>query len=66
MNSSILARVPGAGRFRGDRGDDLALDHAVGRAAHGVHDRDRRLSAAGDHVDVRLVEIGVAVYDRGS
>ena len=53
----------GAGRFRGDRGDDLAPDHAIGRAAHGVNDRDRRLSTAGDHVDVRLVEIGVAVYD---
>ena len=63
MNSSMLARVPGpadfeaieatisaygTGRDAGDRGDD----------------RDRRLAAAGDHVDVGGVEVLVEVDRR--
>src|SRR5208337_877663 len=59
----VTARA-GAGRFRGDRGDDFAPDHALGRALDRVDHRDRRLPAAGDHIDVRLVDVRVAVDDR--
>ena len=51
------------GRFRGDRGDDLGIMDRRDRGDRG-DDRDRRLAAAGDHVDVGRVEMGVAIDHR--
>ncbi len=48
------------GRAGRDRRDDLAVVHRDDRSDRG-HDRDRRLSAAGDHVDVRRIEVFVEV-----
>src|SRR5208337_4744614 len=56
VNSSMLARVPGPA--------DFEPDHALGRALDRVAHRDGRLPAAGDHIDVRLVDVRVAVDDR--
>ena len=53
-----------AGRARRDRGDDLRVRHR-GDPRDRVHDRDRRLAAAGDHVDVRRVGVLVAGSPRG-
>ena len=47
-------------RLRGHRGDDLAVGHpadVLGRAGYRIDDGDGRLPAAGDHVDVRRVQI---------
>ena len=43
-------------RHRRHRRDDLGVGH-VHHPRHRVHDRDRRLATAGDHVDVRYVEV---------
>ena len=51
----VLPR-PRAGRARGDRGDDLGVRHRRHPGDRGDH-RDRRLAAAGHHVDVRSVEV---------
>ena len=44
----------GSGRTRGDGGDDLRIGHRR-HSGDGMHDRDGRLSAAGDQVDVRRI-----------
>ena len=52
-----------AGGARRDRRDDLRVGHRRDPRDR-VHDRDGRLAAAGDHVDVRGVEVGGAVDRR--
>ena len=54
---------PRAGRLRGDRRDDLGVGHRR-HPADGGHHRDRRLAAAGDHVQVGRVQLGVQVDGR--
>ena len=51
------------GRPRRDRRDDLRVGHRRDPRDR-VHDRDRRLPAAGDHVDVRRVEVLIQVDRR--
>jgi hypothetical protein len=53
----------GAGRARGDRGDDLGVCTFRHRADGRDH-RDRRLPAAGHHVDVGRIEVLVHVDRR--
>ena len=53
----------GSGGARGDRGDDLGVRHRRDPGDRG-DDRDRRLPAAGHHVDVVLVEVRVEVDRR--
>ena len=53
-----------ASRLRRNRGDDLAPDHATSGALDRIDHRDGRLAAARHHVDVRLVDVGVAVDHR--
>jgi hypothetical protein len=51
VNSSMFARVPGPGRLRGDRGDDLGVRHR-GDPGDRRDDRDGGLAAAGHHVEL--------------
>jgi hypothetical protein len=51
----------GSGGLGGDGGDDFAIvDRCL--AVDGGDDRDRRLPAAGDHVDVGRVQVLFEVY----
>ena len=50
-------------RHRSHRRDDLGVGH-LDDARHRVHDRDRGLAAAGDHVDVRRIEMLTQVRRR--
>ena len=65
VNSSMLARVPGPAEAEATDATISAYG-APGRRprAHGVHDRDGGLPAAGDHVDVRSVEVRAQVGRR--
>ena len=63
VNSSMLARVPGPGRDRGDGGDDLGVVD-LGHRGDGVDDRDGGLAGARDHVDVDRVEVLLDVRAR--
>src|SRR5690606_5149980 len=53
----------GAGGLAGDGGDDFRVVD-VGHGGHGRDHRDGGLAAAGDHVDVRGVEVFVQVHHR--
>ena len=63
VNSSMLARVPGPGRRRGDATRRSRRRPPSVDPRDRVHDRDGGLPAAGDHVDVRRVEV-LAQVDR--
>src|SRR5690606_16394856 len=53
----------GTGGFRGNRGNDLAVMH-LGDPRHRRHHRDGGLAAAGDHVDVELVQVLLKIDHR--
>ena len=52
-----------SGRPRGDGGHDLGVGDR-GDAGDGVHDRDGRLTAAGDHIQVDLADVLMQVHRR--
>ncbi len=64
VNSSMFCRVPGPADLRRHRRHHLRVRQRLHRPAHRVDHRRGRLAPAGDHVDVRRVQVLGQVHRR--